>query len=211
MKSFTRKMVLPILLTAAFCAGTARDSRAQEAFLGEIRMFAGNFPPRGWAFCQGQILQINQNTALFSILGTTYGGNGTTTFALPDLQGRVPMGPGLGPGLTPRTLGESGGQEMITLSQSNLPAHTHSLPGVQVSTETATEQVAGTNGANTLAAPTVAGRSVQAYNNATPGAALNGAGTSSGSTGSGIPVNNMQPYTAINFIICLQGIYPSRD
>ena len=97
-----------------------------EAFIGEIRMFAGNFPPRGWQFCQGQLLSIAQNTALFSILGTTYGGNGQTTFALPDLRGRYPMQPGQGPGLSPRTLGEQGGSETVTLISNQMPAHTHS-------------------------------------------------------------------------------------
>src|SRR5437899_12703586 len=96
-------------------------------FIGEIVMFAGNFAPRGWAFCNGQILSIAQNTALFSILGTTYGGNGQTTFALPDLRGRVPMHPGQGPGLTNHTLGEVAGSETTTLLSSNMPQHTHAL------------------------------------------------------------------------------------
>src|SRR5215207_9632471 len=98
-----------------------------EPFIGEIRMFGGNFAPRGWAFCEGQLLSIAQNTALFSILGTTYGGNGTTTFALPDLRGRVPIQPGQGPGLSPYTLGQMSGQENVTLLITNIPAHTHTL------------------------------------------------------------------------------------
>src|SRR6187551_576055 len=96
-----------------------------ESFIASIILFAGNFAPRGWAFCQGQILSIAQNTALFSILGTTFGGNGQTTFALPDLRGRVPMHWGQGPGLTNRTLGEIGGTENVTLTVNNLPSHTH--------------------------------------------------------------------------------------
>src|SRR5437868_2425626 len=98
-----------------------------EPFLGEIRMFAGNFAPTGWAFCNGQILSIAQNTALFSLLGTTYGGNGQTTFGLPNLQGRVPMHWGTGAGLTPRTLGETSGSENVTLLSTQMPAHTHSI------------------------------------------------------------------------------------
>src|SRR5215831_4079907 len=97
-----------------------------EPFLGEIRMFGGNFAPRGWALCQGQLLSIAQNTALFSILGTTYGGNGQTTFALPGLRGRYPMQQGQGPGLSPRSLGEQGGSQTVTLLTNQMPAHTHS-------------------------------------------------------------------------------------
>ena len=96
-----------------------------EPFLAEIRIFAGNFAPRGWAFCNGQLLPIAQNTALFSLIGTTYGGDGRTTTGLPNLQGRAPMHPGRGPGLTARRLGESGGAETVTLSESQMPSHTH--------------------------------------------------------------------------------------
>src|SRR4051812_1587744 len=96
-----------------------------EPYIGEIMMFAGNFAPRGWALCDGSLLSISQNTALFSILGTTFGGNGQTTFGLPDLRGRLPMHPGQGPGRTGRTLGESGGAETVTLNTTQMPAHTH--------------------------------------------------------------------------------------
>src|SRR3954449_6617686 len=96
-------------------------------FIGQISLFGGNFAPRGWAFCNGQLLAVSQNTALFSILGTTYGGNGETTFALPDLRGRVPLHPGQGPGLSPYVLGENGGQENVTLNVTQLPAHTHAV------------------------------------------------------------------------------------
>ena len=98
-----------------------------DPFIAEIRIFAGNFAPRGWAFCNGQLLPISQNTALFSLVGTTYGGDGRTTFGLPNLQGRVPMHPGNGPGLTARQLGESGGVETVTLAESQMPTHTHGL------------------------------------------------------------------------------------
>jgi len=98
-----------------------------EPFIAEIGIFAGNFAPRGWAFCNGQILPISQNTALFSLVGTTYGGDGRTTFALPNLQGRAPMHPGTGPGLTTRRLGQSGGVETVTLSEAQMPSHTHTM------------------------------------------------------------------------------------
>src|SRR5262245_22132190 len=106
---------------------TPRQATAQEPFLGEIRWVGFNFAPIGWALCDGQILSISQNTALFSLLGTTYGGNGQTTFALPDMRGRVPLHPGTGPGLTQRVAGEAGGQESVTLTTAALPSHSHSI------------------------------------------------------------------------------------
>ncbi|MFY1829874.1 phage tail protein [Myxococcus fulvus] len=172
-----------------------------EPYIGEIRMFAGNFAPRGWAFCQGQILSIAQNTALFSILGTTYGGNGQTTFALPDLRGRYPMQPGQGPGLSPRTLGEQGGTETVTLISTQMPAHTHSLnvSSQQGDTETpvGTVLAADNNGAifNYRAAP---------IDGTMNPAAIGVAGGSQ-------PHNNMSPFLCLNFIIALEGIFPSRN
>lgn len=165
-------------------------------FIAEIVMFGGNFAPRSWAFCQGQILSIAQNTALFSLLGTTYGGNGQTTFALPDLRGRVPIQPGQGPGLTPRVLGEQGGQENVTLLTTQIPAHTHSL------------------GATTAAAgdtiPTGNILSEGSFYHAPP-ANTTLSPTAIGPTGGSQPHNNMQPFLAINFIIATQGIFPSRN
>jgi microcystin-dependent protein len=171
-------------------------------FIGEIRMFGGNFAPRGWAFCQGQILSIAQNTALFSLLGTTYGGNGQTTFALPDLRGRVPIQPGQGPGLSPRTLGEAGGQETVTLIASQMPAHNHGLnvfngPGTASSPAGAV-----------IAAP-VSGATLDKAFSATPSATMSPA--SIGSAGGSQPHNNMPPYQCVNFIIALEGIFPSRN
>jgi microcystin-dependent protein len=172
-----------------------------EQFIGEIRMFAGNFPPRGWQFCQGQILSIAQNTALYSILGTTYGGNGTTTFALPDLRGRYPMQPGQGPGLSPRTLGEQGGSETVTLLANQMPAHTHSL---NVSSQAGeVETPVGT----VLAADTTA--AVLNYRSAPIDGTMNPAAI--GVAGGSQPHNNMSPYTCVNFIIAVEGIYPSRN
>ena len=186
-----------------------------EPFIGQIMMFGGNFAPRGWMFCEGQLLSISQNTALFSILGTTYGGDGRTTFALPDLRGRTPIGTGHGPGLSLRSLGEKSGSETTTLLVSNLPSHEHSVPPapVKASSQPATEQVPGTNGATTLASPSANGRSSEAYNSQQPDVTLNTgqAGVlNSGFTGGNIPVNNMQPYIAMNYIIAIVGIFPSR-
>ena len=170
-----------------------------EPFIGEIKLFAGNFPPRGWQFCQGQILSIAQNTALFSILGTTYGGNGQTTFALPDLRGRAPMQPGQGPGLSPRTLGEQGGSETVTLISNQMPAHVHSmLASSNVGSSSSPE---GTY----LAAADPSQLTFVSSVNTTMGQ------QSIGVAGGSQPHNNMQPFLCVNFIIALEGIYPSRN
>lgn len=187
-----------------------------EPFIGQIMMFAGNFEPRGWAFCDGRLLPISQYTALFSILGTMYGGDGRTTFGLPDLRGRAAVGMGRGPGLSNRTIGEKGGSETTTLLVSNLPSHEHSVPPapVKASSQPATEQVPGTNGASTLASPSANGRASVVYNNQQPDVTLNTgqAGVlNSGFTGGNIPINNMQPFTGMNYVIALVGIFPSRS
>ena len=172
-----------------------------EGTIGEIRMFAGNFNPRNWAFCQGQLLAIQQNTALFSILGTTYGGNGTSTFGLPDFRGRVAVGTGTGPGLSNVSLGQVSGNENNTLITANLPAHTHTM---NASSDSAS---VGTPAGNSLG---VNGRG--GITPFVPGATSQVAmGSTTGSVGSNIPVNNMQPYLGMNYIICLQGIFPSRN
>lgn len=168
-----------------------------EPFIGEIRMFAGNFAPVGWAFCNGQLLSISQNTALFSLLGTTYGGNGTTTFALPDLQGRVPIGMGAGPGLTPRQLGEEGGTERLSAQQ--LPSHSHNLNAVSAqgsSNDPSLKLLA--RGRDTLYAPASGTPVVMSQ------AAVTGGGSST-------PAEAMPPYLGMNYIIALQGIYPARS
>lgn len=173
-----------------------------EMFLGQITLFAGNFAPRGYQLCQGQILSIAQNTALFSILGTTYGGNGQTTFALPDLRGRVPTGTGQGPGLPVMTLGELAGTPSHALLQSEMPPHIHSG---QVT-------AAGTTGDATDSLP---GGKIFAAGGAYSSAASNSpmAPTpfTTGIAGSGLPHNNMQPYLGLNYIICVEGIFPSRN
>jgi microcystin-dependent protein len=164
-----------------------------EPFLGSIIIFGGNFAPRGWAFCAGQLLPINQNTALFSLLGTTYGGNGQTTFALPDLRGRAPIGFGQGPGLSNYDLGQQGGVENVTLTIPELAAHTHTQPA-----STAEETTNRPSNAFPAKGGVYAGTSDTTM----------GAG---GATGGGQPHENRQPYTAMNYIIALQGIFPSRN
>ena len=167
-----------------------------DPFVAEIRMFAGNFAPRGWATCDGQLLPIAQNTALFSLLGTTYGGDGRTNFALPNLQGRAPMQPGQGPGLSLRYLGEQGGQEAVTLQESQMPVHNHPLAAAGAAATT------GTPAASVSLAQTSAGTSIYG-----PAADLQSLGTPAGGSQ---PHNNMQPYLALTFIIALQGIFPPR-
>ena len=170
-----------------------------EPFTAEIRIFAGNFAPRGWAFCNGQLLPISQNTALFSLIGTTYGGDGRTTTALPNLKGRVPMHPGRGPGLTSRRLGQRGGSEMISLSEAQMPSHTH--------------QAMGTNNSANQRNPSGhtpafgAGRGTNLYKNTTSVGTFNRLQNTGGSQ----PHNNLQPFIAMNFIIALVGLYPSRS
>jgi microcystin-dependent protein len=193
-----KKITILFLLT--FTLLGSQKAISQEGFIGEIRMFAGNFAPRNWAFCDGQILSIAQNTALFSLLGTTYGGNGQTTFALPDLRGRVAIHPGSGPGLTPRVQGEVGGTETNTLTVAQLPAHNHT---VNASTADGDQNVPTNNlPGNTKALDK---EYVSTAANTTMNPSMIGV------TGQGQPVNNVQPYGTVNYIICLYGIYPSRD
>jgi microcystin-dependent protein len=170
-----------------------------EPFVAEIRIFAGNFAPRGWAFCNGQLLPISQNTALFSLIGTTYGGDGRTTTALPNLQGRAPMHPGRGPGLTARQLGQRGGAETVTLSEAQMPNHTHTLRG------TVSRGSAGLPGGNAF------NRSVGDTAYHTPTNLTGMSSAMAANAGGGQAHNNMQPYLAINFIIALVGLYPSRS
>ena len=169
-------------------------------FLAEIRMMGCNFAPRNNAFCNGQILAIAQNTALFSLLGTTYGGNGTTTFALPNLMGRAPMHPGSGPGLSPRDLGEQAGEENITLIETELPLHTH-LAGC---VDAAANQYGP--GGNIWARDVTA---LNVYGPATNLVAMSPVAIAP--VGQSGPHNNRQPYLAINFIIATGGIFPARN
>lgn len=174
---------------------------AQDGYIGEIRLFAGNFAPKNWALCNGQILTISQNAALFSILGVTYGGNGITTFALPDLRGRVAVSAGTSTTTTVYTLGQTGGTESNTLSSLQLPAHTHQVTLSQPvsSAEGNTDDPTGhypalvKNGYSTTGTATGAAQTITV-----------------GTAGNNAPVNNMQPYLGLNYIICVSGIYPSR-
>jgi microcystin-dependent protein len=173
-----------------------------DPFVAEIRIFPFNFAPKGWAFCDGQLLPLSQNTALFSLLGTTYGGDGKSNFALPDMQGNAPMHPGQGPGLSLHDLGEQSGSETVTLLETEIPAHQHQM---KVSSQLGLENQVNVVGTGQLFAT---GDGVNMYapaNNLAPMAfqALPPAGGSS-------PHNNMQPYLTLNFCIALQGVFPPR-
>jgi microcystin-dependent protein len=171
-----------------------------DPFVAEIRMFPFNFPPKGWAFCDGQLMVLSQNTALFALLGTIYGGNGKSTFALPNLQGSAPMHPGQGPGLSLHELGESGGTPNVTLLQTEMPAHSHSL-GVWAGDpadhfDPTNMTLARSNNGQAWAAPTpLAPMSPQMV----------------GPAGGTMPHNNMMPYLTVNFCIALQGVFPPRS
>ena len=169
-----------------------------DPFVAEIRIFGFNFPPKGWAFCDGQILPLSQNTALFSLLGTTYGGDGKSNFALPDLQGRAPMHPGQGPGLSLHDLGETGGSDAVTLLTSEIPSHTH---GISASGGDSTDQ----SPANSKFA---VGTGVAMY--APVGSLVPMADAAIAAGGGGLPHNNLQPYLTLNFCIALQGVFPPR-
>jgi microcystin-dependent protein len=174
-----------------------------DQFVAEIRIFTGTFAPKGWAFCDGQIMPISQNTALFSLLGTTYGGNGSSNFALPNLQGSAPVQSGQGPGLSLRNLGEFGGEQTVTLLESQMPAHTH--------TARAYNGVGGASpGVNSTWADATQ-RGISAY---TPSVPQNNTPMSANGlsvTGGSQPHNNMPPYLGLSFIIALQGIFPPHS
>ena len=170
-----------------------------DPFVAEIRIFPFNFPPKGWAWCDGQLMPISQNTALFSLLGTTYGGDGKSTFALPNMQGNAPMHPGQGPGLSLHDLGETGGSETVALLESEIPAHSHAL---MASSTTGTKSVptanslARTSGATPYIAP--------------GGPLVSMSDVSLAPAGGDQPHNNMQPYLTFYFNIALQGVFPPR-
>ena len=175
-----------------------------EPFIGEIRLFGGNFAPRGWSFCNGQLLPIPANTALFSILGTTYGGDGRSTFGLPNLQGRAAMGAGRGPGLTDRRLGQQVGAPTETLTEQQLPSHTHQMQG---SSTVATEDGETTPGGHVLG--TDEEEEAQVFHAST--GAQGFATTAISSFGGGQTHDNVQPHIALNYIIALEGLYPERS
>ena len=173
-----------------------------DPFVAEIRIFPFTFAPKGWAFCNGQLLPISQNTALFSLCGTYYGGDGKSTFALPNLQGQAPLGTGQGPGLSDRFLGESGGTETVTLLESEMPVHTHTARAV---TDFATVQAPGPDRAlarsqngNAYQTDTATSLAVMSPNALAP-------------AGGSFPHNNLQPYLTLHFCIALQGVFPPRS
>lgn len=172
-----------------------------DPFVAEIRMYPFYFAPKGWAFCNGQLLPLSQNTALFSLLGTTYGGDGKAHFGLPDLQGRGPMHPGQGPGLSLHDLGETGGSETVTLLESEMPSHSHPLNG-QGSNSNMNDP------ANAVLARPFGGGNL--YKSPAGAPLVWMAGGSMDTAGNSHPHNNMQPYLTLNFCIALQGIFPPR-
>ena len=177
---------------------------SQDPMIGEIRMFAGNFAPRGWALCDGQLLPIAQNSALFSILGTTYGGDGRTNFALPDLRGRAPIHAGTGSGLSPKRLGQKGGEENVTLTISQIPSHNH-LATVALNADS----TVATSDKPENMFPARNAASTPQYGD-TANTTLGLSSVSVGNTGGNRSHNNMQPFLTIHYIIALQGTFPSR-
>lgn len=203
-----------------------------EGTIGEIRLFASNFAPRTWAYCAGQTVALRSNVALYSILGTTYGGDGTNTFMLPDLQGRVAVGTGQGAGLSAYSLGEKTGTETVTLTINEMPAHTHAAmaqPGIGASANVNLLAVNSSGGASTPGGNFIgedsSGQGFTSYaSSGTPAAMdprsiqianvqanVNTMIVQLGGTGSNQPHNNLQPYTALNYVICMNGVFPYRD
>jgi microcystin-dependent protein len=170
-----------------------------DPFVAEIRIFPFNFAPKGWAFCDGQILPLSQNTALFSLLGTTYGGDGKSNFALPNMQGNAPMHPGQGPGLSLHDLGETGGTETVSLLESEMPSHSHALLGQNAVGDTP------------VANGHVLARATGAYQTNVGTNVVAMAPAALPPAGGDQPHNNMQPYLTLNFCIALQGVYPPRS
>ena len=189
-----------LLVAAAFLISPApAHAQSSDAFLGQILMVSFGFAPKGWALCNGQILSIEQNTALFSLLGTTFGGDGVSTFALPDLRGRVPIHQGTDPATgTPYTLGQTGGEEQVTLTISQIPAHSHSL---------AAESAFGTSN-NPSGNIWAAQSRLDVYSSSSPDVAMSS--NSISTAGGSLPHDNHSPYLTINYIIALVGVYPSR-
>jgi microcystin-dependent protein len=171
-------------------------------FVAEIRMFCFNFAPKGWAWCDGQLLPISQNTALFSLLGTTYGGDGKSTFALPNMQGSSPMAPGQGPGLSLHDLGEQGGSQDVTLLLSEIPVHSHSVNAAPANfaanSDVPTNNAMGKSSQGSVYVPDTQPSVTMSPNALSP-------------AGGNLPHNNMMPYLAVYFAIAMQGVYPARN
>ncbi len=178
-----------------------------ESMIGEIKIFAGNFSPRSWAFCEGQLLPISSNTALFSILGTAYGGDGITTFALPDLRGRSPIGPGAGPGLTNYSQGQKVGVEKVTLTENQMPSHTHAATATVNADSNAGSSTSPDNAVWANHAEDV--NAFGATQNTTM--AADAVAVANAPSGGGQAHENRPPQLAMHYIICLEGIYPARS
>lgn len=220
------KKLIGLLFVCFFLSNTSVNAQ-QEGFLGEVKMFAGNFVPRGWALCQGQLMAISSNTALFSIIGTIYGGDGRTTFALPDLRGRVARGTGSGPGLQPAIIGQRGGTEFKVLSLLEMPQHSHSavfngnggVASIAIPTYADEADETEPSTQSSLAIGNYQGNETSMYTTQAPDGTLkpfNAAVTASGTVtvgtaGGSQSFDNRQPYTTINYIICIQGLFPSRN
>jgi microcystin-dependent protein len=174
-----------------------------DPFVAEIRIFPFNFAPKGWAFCDGQLMPISQNTALFSLLGTTYGGDGKSTFALPDLQGSAAMHPGQGQGLSLRDLGEVGGSQFVTLLESEIPVHTHAI-------NTTTSPSTTTLPANNTSFGRATGLFYKGNSPTVYGPLTQMAPQTLAPAGGSLPHNNLQPYLTLNYCIALQGVFPAR-
>lgn len=218
-----KKLLFTVLLAITFC----NQTQAQDTpLIGEIKMFAGNFAPRGWAFCDGQVLAISSNTSLFSIIGTTYGGDGRSSFALPDLRGRAPIHEGTGPGLSPRKLGSKYGSETNILSVNSIPNHNHDVQinltasvaipthdddaNSDEATDTVLAKAVSTNGSSTQIFSDAASADSQLASFPAPvSGTINILPVTT--PGGQQPVNNIQPALTVNYIIALQGIYPSRQ
>ena len=229
------KGLLGALGLVSLLGAAAPVTATQDGMIGEIRFFGGNFAPRTWALCDGQLISISSNTALFSILGTTYGGDGRSTFGLPDMRGRSPVHAGFGPGLAGVALGQKGGATSFTLTEANLPAHSHSA-----STTTTTDTTTDTTTTSTLHANSGAGANNspegdvlandgrdRIYNSAAPNVAMHAdavqsssvstststssSTTTIGNTGGNQAVVHRSPYIGVNCIICISGVFPSRS
>jgi microcystin-dependent protein len=195
-----RTMRIAVALAAALAAPAA--ARAQDCMLGEVRMFAGNYEPLHWMFADGRLLPIAQNTALFAILGTTYGGDGQVTYALPDLRGRFPLGFGTGPGLTPRSLGESGGEESVTQTVTEMAPHNHALLAFSGPASHIRPQ-------GRYLAKVEPNTPMNIYSPGPPDVALSP--TAIATSGGGQPQSNMPPFLGLNFLVCVEGYFPGRN
>lgn len=207
------------ILLIAFALFASLNLFAQQVgFIGEVKLFAGNFAPRGWAFCEGQLLPISQNTALFSILGTTYGGDGRTTFALPDLRGRTPVGPGTGPGLSNIRQGSRGGLETQILTVNQMPSHSHTAVVTNGSIAIPVNTTAGDDDEVDPSKGVLANNGEDRFTSTAANATLGGStvpvtGTSAtiNNTGGNQAISTRSPYLGVHYIIALEGVFPSRN